>query len=248
MTKEEMRMNKTGAGMSPIDSAELVEGTQKMPSSPKRGKDEIARVRGTFVEESDHYGSIPPPATIKGAITTTLQALKGNRASVFLDRLGQRLAFERAGVRLYEGLIAKVRQQGSVPGGPTPERLEAIRADEASHFDLVRRSMLRLGGDPTAITPAANVSAVSSIGLIQVVADPRTDVLQTLEAIMTAELTDVAAWDLLANLATELGQKELAAEFRSAHAVEERHLEDVHGWISAMTLLQATGDTLGNKS
>lgn len=248
MKKEEMSMNRTGAGLSPIDSAKLKEATQKMPSSPGRGKDEIARVRGTFVDESDHIGSIPPPATIKGAISTTLQALKGNRASVLLDRLGQRLAFERAGVRLYEGLIAKVKQRGLVPGGPTVERLEAIRADEASHFALVKNSMQRLGGDPTAITPAANVSAVSSMGLLQVVADPRTDVLQTLEAILTAELTDVAAWDLLATLADELGQKELSTEFRSAHALEERHLEDVRGWIGAMTLLQATGDTLGNKA
>ena len=47
-----------------------------------------------------------------------LQALKGGPPTQFLDKLGERLAFERTGVRLYEALISKHEALGSFAGGP----------------------------------------------------------------------------------------------------------------------------------
>jgi hypothetical protein len=83
-------------------------------------------------------------------------------------------------------------------------------------------------------SPCADVAVVSSLGLIQVLTDPRTTVPQSLQAILTAELTDNAGWELLIRLTAEAGHDELAAEFRGALSNEERHLVSVHGWLSAM--------------
>lgn len=228
--------NRTGTQTSPTESAEMARGAAEHTSSdPLLGRQTIARVRGTYAEVADPLGSVPTPVTIKGAAGAALQALKGDKLHVLVDRLGQRLAFERTGVRLYEGVIAKVRSAGKLPAGaPSEAELQTIRDDELAHFELLRLAMERLGADPTALTPAADVAAVTSLGILQIVSDPRTSVLQTLEAILAAELTDNEGWDLLVHLAEEMGHKELAASFESAVETEAQHLATVRSWVTAL--------------
>ena len=43
-----------------------------------------------------------------------------------MDKLGERLAFEHAGARLYEALLAKHRAYGSFDGGPSADDLVAV--------------------------------------------------------------------------------------------------------------------------
>lgn len=77
---------------------------------------------------------------------------------------------------------------------------------------------------------------VTSQGVIATVTDPRTTVAQALNAILTAELTDNAGWDLLIKLAQEHQQTQMADEFRDALADEQEHLLKVKGWLEAMVL------------
>ena len=67
--------------------------------------------------------------------------------------------------------------------------------------------------DPTAMTPCANTAGVASMGIMQVITDPRTTVPQCLSAILTAELADNAGWELLIQLANEMGQDDMVAQF-----------------------------------
>jgi hypothetical protein len=99
----------------------------------------------------------------------------------------------------------------------------------------VRRYIEKLGADPTAQTPCADLASVESMGLIQVIADPRTSVLQSLHALLVAELVDVDGWDLLITLAEELGQADAAEEFQMALREEENHLENVRSWVQQLT-------------
>jgi hypothetical protein len=94
--------------------------------------------------------------------------------------------------------------------------------------------MQELGGDPTAQTPCADVTGTASIGLLQVVTDPRTTLAQSLNAVLTAELTDNAGWELLSELAELAGQSQLSERFAEALAVEEQHLETVREWLRAL--------------
>jgi hypothetical protein len=108
-----------------------------------------------------------------------------------------------------------------------------------SHFDLLTRSLLRLGADPTAMTPSADLAGVASTGLLQIASDPRTNLAQTLHASLIAELTDNDGWATLITLASGLGHDELAAEFTRAYRAEERHLADVRRWVAAHALAEA---------
>lgn len=225
--------NRTGVSASPIDSAKLVKGAEEHPLETSGSEKALEENREDYARESAPIGTMPPPASLKGLASTVVEALKGSSANVLLDKMGERLAFERTGTRLYDAVLSKLDAYGSWDGGPTRDELEEIRDEELRHFHLLRDSIAGLGADPTAMTPSADLAAVLSMGVLQAVTDPRTDLAQTLEAIKVAELTDNAGWELLSQLARDAGQDSLADAFDSAHAAEARHLDKVMTWTSA---------------
>ena len=66
--------------------------------------------------------------------------------------------------------------------------------------------------------------------------DPRTTLAQSLNAVLTAELTDNAGWELLGELAEIAGQKQLAAPFAEALAVEAEHMAIVQLWLRGLMI------------
>jgi hypothetical protein len=48
---------------------------------------------------------------------------------------------------------------------------------------MLKSIIERHGGDPTAVTPSMDLQATASRGVMQVIVDPRTTLLQSLEAI-----------------------------------------------------------------
>ena len=232
-------MNRTGIQTSPVNSKKAIEGAEaSQPSSPGDAS-AIWKARQAFAREQEGLGSVPPLGTLKGMAKTAVDMLKGGRSTVFIDKLGQRAGFERTGVRLYESALSKLEVYGTWDGGPSREQLEKIRLDELSHFALVKRSIEKLGGDPTALTPAADLQASLSEGVPKVLADPRVNLLQSLDGLLTAELVDNASWELLIELARELGHNELAEDFQRALDVEQEHLALVRSWIAAGVKLEA---------
>jgi rubrerythrin len=150
-----------------------------------------------------------------------------------VDKLGERLAFERAGTRLYEALISKYDAFGSFSGGPSRDDLEHVRQEEYRHFTLLQSAIEQLGGDPTAVTPSANLQTTAAHGIHQVIVDPRTTLLQSLEAALIVELADNACWEALIELAQEASQDTLVQQFQEALKHEQDHLEKVHAWVAA---------------
>ena len=107
------------------------------------------------------------------------------------------------------------------------------------HFELVRSAIEQLGGDPTAMTPCADLVGVQSLGLIQAINEPRATIAQAVSTVLIAELTDNAGWELLIGLAQEMGHDELVQQFQHALAVEARHLATVRQWMKQLTLAEA---------
>ena len=101
---------------------------------------------------------------------------------------------------------------------------------------LINKTITELGGDPTVQSPSAHVAAVASLGIMQVLTDPRSSMSQCLQAILTAELTDNAGWELLITLAENLGYSDMATEFQTALEHEEEHLQNVRTWLSESVL------------
>jgi rubrerythrin len=199
----------------------------------------FAELHREYIEQAERIGSVPMPGTVKGVAGTVLTALKGMKQTVLMDKLGERLGFERTGTRLYDALILKcsAMADGMIDAG----QLQEIRDEEQRHFELLTETIVALGGDPTSMTPCADVAGVAGMGWLQVISDPRTTLAQALNVTLSAELTDDASWQLLIELATELGQDELAQRFQTAAEAEARHVERVRMWLRNAVIGEAAG-------
>ena len=218
-------MNRTGVQMSPFNSAELERDIQSLMPPASGDPAEIARVRNDYIADADALGSVPPPGTVKGMVATGAAALMGREPQLLMDKLGERLAFERSGARLYDALIDKVDalERSGTATVPLPILIQ-IREEEAQHFALVARAIQSLGGDPTVQTPCADLAGIEAGGLLQAVSDPRTTVAQALHAVLIAEMTDNNGWELLIALAHEQQHDEMVADFTKALSNEHDHL------------------------
>jgi hypothetical protein len=211
-------MNRTGALAAGERAVEMLEATKEFCPSSDGDARAIAAVRVAYAQESER--------------NPLIEAAAQGGTAMLLDKLGERLAFERAGTRLYQALLSKFEAYGGVEGGPSREDIEHILTEEFSHFEMLRQAITALGGDPTELTPAANLQLTASSGLCQVMVDPRIDFAHSLEAILVAELTDNDCWESLAELARLANANELAQACEGALLTEQEHLEKVRAWVA----------------
>jgi rubrerythrin len=225
-------INRTGIATSPIDSVRTERAAQQVPATGSLDGAALIAERARWSRDAGPLGTVPPPATIKGVVKVAVEKLRGHKPTVLIDKLGERLAFERTGTRLYEAVIAKLEAADPHPGGPMRADLEAIRDAEHRHVVVLRDALLQLGADPTAMTPCADLMAVSSLGWVQAMTDPRTTLNQCLDLLLLIELGDRGGWELLIGLTRQLDFEDLAVQFEAALAQEENHVFRVRGWIT----------------
>jgi hypothetical protein len=225
--------NRTGIATSRVSAERMVEGTSEFPPDAPGDEQIIGLLRGQFAREAEPVGSVPPPTSAKGMWNAVTQGVKGAQPTQFIDKLGERLAFERTGVRLYEGLISKFIAFGGFKGGPELGQLEENMLEEHEHFRMLSEVIAQIGGDPTVVTPSADLQATMSKGILEVVVDPRTTFVQCLEAVLVAELSDNECWETLIELARDTGQERVVTTFENALAEEADHLEDIRAWLAA---------------
>lgn len=233
-------MNRTGLQTSPLHSKQLLEAEAELQPVVTGTAADFADIKAQSISEADTLGSVPPPVSMKGLVKTGAKLLTGVRPQVFIDKLAERAAFERGGTRLYDALILKFQSAEDSPSNIALGDLAKIRADELAHYQLLVAAIRSLGGDPTAQTPSADVVGIQTMGLMQVLNDPRTTFTDCLNAMLTAELTDVDAWDLLARLADDIGEEDLAQQFRQALLQENEHLRNVRSWYQACVVGAST--------
>ena len=226
-------MNRTGTATAPERLKEMLQGMEEFLPPIVSNAQHIAQLRIDYAQDVGPIGSIPPPSGIVSTLQTAVKSVTGGQPTVFLDKLGARMGFERSGVRLYEALISKQQAFGGFSGGPSQEDLIEILREEYTHFIMLKEVIEQLGGDPTAVTPAADLQAVLSQGPTMLLTDPHITLLQSLEAALVIELTDNDSWHALAELATIAGEDQLAQEFMAAYHTEQEHLHKVRRWLAA---------------
>jgi rubrerythrin len=238
-TELKLGMNRTGAQMSPLDTQKQIEATELFPADVPADSMQLFEERQQAIVDADAVGSIPIPGSAKGMVKSALDKLRGHNPEVLMDKLGERLAFERTGVRLYDAMIAKA---SSATGGSLAltESLRQIQSEEHEHMEMVRRAIETLGADPTSMTPCADVAGVKALGVMQVLTDPRTTVSQCLNAILTIELEDNDAWGLLIDLTRQAGHPLIAKEFQHALEQEEKHLSMVRSYVRENLMAQVS--------
>jgi rubrerythrin len=225
--------NRTGMAAAPQRSQEMLTGMDEFPPTSQGSAQDTAQVRVAYAQAAEPLGSVPPPVNMKGTVQTAVKAVMGEKPTLLMDKLGERLAFERTGTRLYEALVSKYDAFGSFAGGPGRHDLEHVLQEEYRHFTLLQSAIEQLGGDPTAVTPSANLQATAAHGVNQVIVDPRTTLLQSLEAILIAELADNACWEALIEVDQEAGEDKLVQQFQEALRNEQDHLAKVQNWLAA---------------
>lgn len=225
-------VNRTGVGFSPKLGRELIEDALSHGPSSQGDESTMNELRLPYAKRGASIGSLPDIASTR-ARKGEQRELSEAQIRVVLDKMGERLAFERAGARIYEGLIFKFRSapKEAAANGGALSRLEQFHREEVQHVAMLAEIIGQLGGDPTAVTPAASIQGVLSIGIPEVVLDPRTTFEQSIEAILLAELADSHGWTSLVELAQSLGLSSVAERFEAALAEEEVHLEQVRHWV-----------------
>ena len=219
--------NMTGTQTAPELAEEMAQGSMEFEPSSDGGPELADAERAEYINDGFPLGSMPalPFADEPGADDDVLAE------AILLDKLSERLAFERMGTRLYDGLINKCHALGANSSDPSVDDLQQIRDEEHQHFLLLNDTITEVGGDPTVQSPCADAAGVASYGIMQVIMDPRTSLSQCLQAILTAELTDNAGWELLSDLAEDLGYSDLSEQFTEALENEQTHLVKVEGWL-----------------
>jgi hypothetical protein len=235
--------NRTGIMTNPELSAELIRGAKNTKPTSASDRQQMATTREEYLNKKSPIGSAP--VVVNGSEATGEEELsaEADRMSVLLDKLGERLAFERQGTRLYEAFLQKLENTPvEYASGPSPEDLHHICDEELEHFKLLQKAISGIGGDATVQTPSADIAGVLSHGVVQIVSDPRTTIPQTLQAVLNAELADNDGWQMLKELAGKLGNSALEKQCEKAFREEQEHLENVRTWLSEMTLGEALGE------
>ena len=230
-------MNRTGIASHENRTRDMQAGVEEFGPSSTGSSVGPDRTRILYTRSAESgtrgLGSVPPPVGVKGKVKAAADVVMGHQPTLLMDKMSERIAFERTGTRLYEALISKHEADGGFEGGPSRDDLLLILNEEHRHFAMLTADMRKLGGDPTAMTPSADIAATASTGILKVVTDPRTTLLQGLEAILIAELTDRDGWHALIALARNAGKDELVERYEEAEAREAEHVDKARNWISA---------------
>jgi bacterioferritin (cytochrome b1) len=153
-----------------------------------------------------------------------MKKLAEHNKEKLIDLLGERLAFEREAVKLYDTIVAKLDASGTGGGVEAfRDEIEAFRDQEREHQEWLEEQIRQLGGDVNVKSEMAKVVEKESIGIEQVVMDD--DLLpHVMHALQTAELIDNSGWQLLIELADDADDRKARAEFRKRLHEEEDHL------------------------
>jgi bacterioferritin (cytochrome b1) len=148
-----------------------------------------------------------------------------NRAKV-VDILSERLAFERASVKLYDTVIGKMRALSDPVSVRLIAPLEDFRGHEKEHEEWLEEQLRALGADAMRESDSASLTLRESSGIEQVVLRDD-DAVHLVHALLTAELSDNAGWELLLELAEEAEDDVARRELRKRLHQEEEHLAEL---------------------
>jgi rubrerythrin len=149
-----------------------------------------------------------------------------------IDKLCERLAVETAGVALYQAVLDKLSPQ--IESDALATRLRRFQADEARHRDLLIEYLDKLGvpGDQRE-TPSARLADHEGQAFLKLVGEAETPA-QILNVLLTVELMDENAWELLVDLARDAGDEESVRLFDQCLREEKEHLIKVRGALVRM--------------
>jgi len=173
-----------------------------------------------------------------------MDKLARNNPEKVIDLLSERLTFERAGVKLYDAIIAKLVTSNEPEVHRTLRAMHEHRNHEKEHEEWLEQQIRALGGDAHTETDLARLATTESMGIEAVVLDGDNDPVHLFHALLAAELADNAGWDLLVALADEAGDRAAKKEFKKRLHEEEEHLIFVRRALASLAKADVLGEEL----
>jgi bacterioferritin (cytochrome b1) len=173
-----------------------------------------------------------------------MNKLAKNNPEKVVDLLTERLFFERAGVKLYDAIIAKLVTSNDPEVHRTLKAMHEHRNHEKEHEEWLEAQIRALGGDAHTCTDMAALATKESAGIEAVVLDGDNEPIHLFHALMAAELADNAGWDLLVALADEAGDRDAKKELKKRLHEEEEHLVFVRRALASLAKASVLGEEL----
>ena len=146
-----------------------------------------------------------------------------------IDKLCERLAVETGGVELYQAVLDKLRHEESLCS-----RLRRFQADEARHRDVLSEYLDKMGvGKDERETPSARLAQHEGQAFLKLIGEAETPA-QILNVLLTVELMDENAWELLVDFARDQNDEESVRLFNQCLREEKEHLIKVRGALVRM--------------
>ncbi len=158
-----------------------------------------------------------------------------------IDVLNERLAFERAGVKLYDRVLEVMRSAGSEDVDRMIPEMQKHRDEEKEHEEWLEERIRSLGGDAHSETERSKLVTRESKGIEDVVMSDA-ELPHLMHALLAAELVDNAGWDLLAQIADEAGDHKSKREFKKRLHEEEDHLLLVRKAVEEFSFADVLGE------
>ena len=150
-----------------------------------------------------------------------MQKLAGTNVSRVIDLLNERLTFERSGVKLYDKILERMRTDPQA--ALMVEQMQENRDEEKEHEEWLEKQIRALGGDARSPSEKSILVRAESQGIEHVI-ERDAQLPHDFHALLIAELADNAGWDLLVQLADEVGDRDAKKEFKKRLHEEEEHL------------------------
>jgi bacterioferritin (cytochrome b1) len=166
-----------------------------------------------------------------------------NREKI-LDLLIARMSFERAGVKLYDSVIAKIEAQADPGAQRMLPKLKEHRDEEKEHEEWLEEQVRSLGGDAHGTSDMARLEQRESKGIEDIILDGDNEAMHFFHALLAAELADNAGWDLLVEIADQAGDREAKKAFKKRLHQEMEHLLFVRRVIRRLARREVLGQTV----
>jgi len=144
-----------------------------------------------------------------------------------IDRLAERLVFERLAVELYEAAILRINASADVLVRRAAPTLARIRFEEHEHASWLERALAGAGASPSVETPRSALARIETEGIARVVRDARAPLGHVVQALLAAELVDHAGWHALLDLADEAEDDDAHEQLRRRLDEESTHLHAI---------------------
>ena len=174
-----------------------------------------------------------------------MERLASENREKLIDLLKERFTFECTGVKLYDKVLQRLTVTPELLNGlrvaeyrSLSEKLRSIRDEEQEHAEWLAGQIELLGGNPRRKGDASYFVTREAAGIEDVILHTESPIPQLFHALLAAELSDTAGWDLLMMLADEAGDYRARAEFERRFQEEERHLQTIRQCLSRMTLAE----------